>query len=261
MSPANLDNIDRWLRQSDVDYFTHFVKAWIPFNAWYRNVYGSDDSERSILNEVKSDGNRIRTRFIANVEGADPDAEELRNHIALLHRRLLSDPLTNRDERISFERVNIGANPKSAHTSRYGGWTFTARRVDGPPSMACEVTDRKGLITAITHPGKWDERKVEGLPEYLALNVDRRARLLACYREVHPIEYRSLLAEANVRDPLLMDTYRFVREPDVVFAGVVAVLYALRNLLFHGELVPDPPTNRTYEPAYRILRGLISSIA
>ena len=78
----------QWLDQSDIDHFTYFVKAWIPFNAWYRHSYETLESGREILNAIKSDGNRIRSRFIAKLEGADPESEELRNHIAALHRRI-----------------------------------------------------------------------------------------------------------------------------------------------------------------------------
>src|SRR4051812_22494415 len=112
MPRANQDNVKQWLEKSDVDYFTHFVKAWIPFNAWYRNTYDTLRTERDILDEVKRDGNRIRSRTMARLEGNDPDSEELRNHIAALHRRLSADPLEGRTGRVTFERVLIGANPQ-----------------------------------------------------------------------------------------------------------------------------------------------------
>ena len=60
MPSPNKDNIKQWLEQSDVDYFTHFVKAWIPFNAWYRHAYDTLRTEREILDEVKSIGESKR---------------------------------------------------------------------------------------------------------------------------------------------------------------------------------------------------------
>ena len=57
-----------------------------------------------------------------------------------------------------------------------------------------------------------------------------------------------------------MDGYKFIRDPGAIFAGLVEVLYSMRNLLFHGELVPDPQANNTYEPAYHLLRYLIATI-
>ena len=34
----------------------------------------------------------------------------------------------------------------------------------------------------------------------------------------------------------------------------------LRNVLFHGEIVPDNETNKVYEPAYHILYTLIQAL-
>jgi hypothetical protein len=56
---------------------------------------------------------------------------------------------------------------------------------------------------------------------------------------------------------LTMDAYRFVKAPAKVFAGMVGILYDLRCLLMHGELVPDSRSNRTYEPAYHLVRAMI----
>ena len=49
MPTNNTANIKQWLEKSEVDYFTQFVKAWIPFNAWYRNTYDTLEKERDIL--------------------------------------------------------------------------------------------------------------------------------------------------------------------------------------------------------------------
>jgi hypothetical protein len=51
-----------------------------------------------------------------------------------------------------------------------------------------------------------------------------------------------------------------VNNREAIFAGLVEILYSMRNLLFHGELVPDPEANRTYEPAYHLLRHLTRCI-
>lgn len=33
--PTTHENIVGWINKSDIDYTTYFIKAWIPFNAWY----------------------------------------------------------------------------------------------------------------------------------------------------------------------------------------------------------------------------------
>ena len=263
MATNNTSNVKRWLEQSDVDYFTHFVKAWIPFNAWYRHTYDNLEHERDILEQIKTDGNKIRTRFKAKIEGADPDSEEIRNHIAALHRRLSADPLEDRKkQRISFENVCIGHNPNAKETFLSYGWAYTVERQKKPTKqIVCELINKSGAVTkSIIHPGDWDLDIIQVHTGYLALQPNDRSRMLACYRQANPFHFRNLLADMADKNPLEMNAYKFARDPAAIFAGVVDVLYSMRNLLFHGELVPDMQANRTYEPAYHLLRHFIAMI-
>ena len=56
-----------------------------------------------------------------------------------------------------------------------------------------------------------------------------------------------------------MDGYRFTADKNALFAGLIEILYSMRNLLFHGEVVPDEVTNQTYEPAFHLLRSLMKT--
>jgi hypothetical protein len=263
MATNNTANVKQWLEQSDIDYFTHFVKAWIPFNAWYRHSYATLEQERQILDEIKIDGNKIRSRFIAKLESTDPDSQEIRNHIAALHRRLGDDPLKDKKgNNISFESVSVGPNPKSKEELEFYGWKYTVERQKTPAKQVyCEVVDKSSAVfKAIIQPGAWDINAFQLHADYLALELKKQSPLLTCYKKANPYLFRSLLASATEKNFLEMDNYKFVRDPATIFAGVVDVLYAMRNLLFHGELVPDPQANRTYEPAYHLLRHLIATI-
>jgi len=263
MPRPNRDNIKQWLDQSDVDFFTHFVKAWIPFNAWYRHTYDTLRTERDILDEVKSDGNRIRTRFMAKLDGDDPDSEEIRNHIAAMHRRLSSDPLQDRNNnRVSFENVCIGTNPQRIATSTSYGWRYRVERVQNSKNVVSTVSNRANVTTCtITQTNGWDIGEFEVHTCFLSLDANKRGPFRQCYEEAHPLKFSSLLASnPPPRDALLMDGYHFRNDQAAIFAGLVEVLYSMRNLLFHGELVPDSQANRTYEPAYYLLRHLIRCI-
>ena len=33
------ENAEKWKVLADIDYITQFVKAWIAFNAWYKNYF------------------------------------------------------------------------------------------------------------------------------------------------------------------------------------------------------------------------------
>jgi hypothetical protein len=264
MATTSIANVKQWLEQSDIDYFTHFVKAWIPFNAWYRHAYDTVEQERDVLEAIKTDGNKIRTRFIAKLEGTDPDSEEIRNHIAALHRRLSSDPLEDRKKRrVSFENVCVGRNTSSKEVLTAYGWKYTVERQKSPSKqVVCELINKSGAVAkSFVQAGEWDLEAFQVHSAYLSLQPSERSRLLACYQQANPLRFRTLLAGASDKNTIEMDAYKFVDDRSAIFAGVVDVLYAMRNLLFHGELVPDSQANRTYEPAYHLLRHLIATIA
>jgi hypothetical protein len=259
----SIGNVRQWLEQSDIDYFTHFVKAWIPFNAWYRHEYETTDSEHDILERVKTDNNRMRKRIMAQLAADGADAEQLRNHIASLHRRLSTDPLEDRQKRrIAFDSVCVGRNSTtSVSLKRYGSVYAVERNSQPKKQVVCTITNKAGGIITITHAGGWDVDSLTQLLEFQQLPANKRGALLACYKDVDPYVFRSLLAESSERSPIDMDGYRFVNDCSAIFAGLVDVLYGMRNLLFHGELVPDPAANRTYEPGYHLLRHFLAAIA
>lgn len=257
-------NVRQWLDQSDIDFFTHFVKAWIPFNAWFRDSYGPTVRERDILEKVKSDGNRMRSRVMAQLTAPGADGERLRNHIAGLHRNLSSDPLEDRQKRrIALETVCIGRNPATyAEQERYGNTYRVERQQGASLAVNCTITNRAGAIkAALVVDGPWDVDRLVGNGEFQKLPPNKQAILLACFREANPFLFRNLLADASERDVIMMDGYRFVSDCAAIFAGLVDALYGMRNLLFHGELVPDPRANATYEPGYYLLRHFLRTIS
>ena len=262
MPTNNTANIKQWLEKSEVDYFTQFVKAWIPFNAWYRNTYDTLEKERDILNEIKTDGNKIRSRFIARLEGNDPDSQEIRNHIAALHRRLSTDPLEDsKQRRISFEKVFIGKNPQNFAENKVGQWIYRVERITSSQNVVATITSSRGNVhKTITQTNGWNIEEFELHPDYLSLSGGDKAILRQSYEAANLVSFASLLSATPPPDALVMDSYHFVKDKAAIFAGLVEILYSMRNMLFHGELVPDPQTNRTYEPAYHLLRHLIATI-
>jgi len=241
------------------------VKAWIPFNAWYRQEYAALNQEREILDAIKVDGNKIRSRFIARLEGGDPETQEIHNHIAALHRRLATDPLADRmGRRIGFDNVVVGRNPKAQDEAKIYGFTYRVERRKNAAKeheVHCQALNKSSApFRTFIVPGEWDVDALESHTDYLSLDVPDRVRLKACHAKINPYLFRNLIAQSREGNAITMDGFRFIDDRAAIFAGLVDVLYGLRNLLFHGELVPDPTTNRTYEPAYHLLRHMIRQV-
>ena len=200
---------------------------------------------------------------MAKLEGTDPESEEIRNHIAALHRRLSADPLENsKKRRISFEKVLIGRNPQLFAEHKHGHWFYRVERMASSKNVVSTITSNRGRVErTITQITGWSIEEFELHADYLSLSDEDKPRLRQCYEAANPQSYASLLAASPPPpETLAMDGYHFVKDKAAIFAGLIEVLFSMRNMLFHGELVPDPQTNRTYEPAYHLLRQLIATI-
>ena len=121
--PNLKDNLKQWRDSARIDWFSQFIKAWIPFNAWMTDTFG-DLNDRDLLDQVKNGGNVIYNRIVpiltwsqAQAKGAQggwqdqsQESEEFRLRIEQLNRLLQSCVVEGRRGRVSFETVDLGHN-------------------------------------------------------------------------------------------------------------------------------------------------------
>lgn len=278
------ENAKRWAEKVEIDYFTQFIKAWIPFNAWFKNSF-DEDQERQIINALKNGTNNpLQGRITRLLEQNDEDANEFKVNLARLHYHLERHNLENRGERLTFARCFLGNNPVNQISNKrgYNGRIFTVERGVGRAlqqnqsnsNIYCEIvssrhrpkTRFKKLQT------RFNRQEIEEDPMFITLNDDERVELLLYYERINPRLMINLLDPANSRpstglsgrnappSTITVGTIQFCDHPEYIFAGLVEVLYGLRNMLFHGEITPTPEYNEVYEPAYFILRRFLKAI-
>lgn len=258
-----VENAEKWKALANIDYFTHFVKAWIPFNAWYRNCYPGLESDAEIMQEVKTSNNRLRTRLIVLIEGAqgENESQKFRTYLSDLHYQLERSPIHNGDERISFLNLVVERNTKILGTMTYRGFTY---KVD------MEANNRKKIVTtvvdgrtvtrlSITQNNGYDIDEIENHASYRRMSRERKTKLKLCYQEINPRKPVTLLTN-DVGHCIKIGSYHFVNNADLIAKGVITVIYNLRNALFHGQIVPDRETQKVYEPAYHILSMLVEGL-
>ena len=78
------------------------------------------------------------------------------------------------------------------------------------------------------------------------------------YANINPEVYANLMTFSE--DEIECDAYVFRCSSEDLFAGTIEILYAMRCMLFHGELVPSRDAKLCYEPAYRILKHFLSLV-
>lgn len=148
-------NARLWAEKVEIDYFTQFIKAWIPFNAWFQNSF-DEDRERQIINALKSGtDNPLRSRITRLLEQNDADANEFKTNLARLHYHLERHNLENRGEGLTFTRCFIGDNTTNQVDERgYGGTRFIIDRGVGlalqsgqsKTSVYCQVVSNKNKV-------------------------------------------------------------------------------------------------------------------
>ncbi len=274
------ENARRWAEKVEIDYFTQFIKAWIPFNAWFQNSF-EDDRERQIINALKlGTNNPLRGRIVRLLQQGDEEASEFKSHLSRLHYHLERHELLNRGERLTFTRCFVGDNTTNQIVDRgYGGTHYTVERGTGralqqnqrQSNVFCEIVSNRQRVRYTKLQSRFDRREIEEDPTFLALNRVEQSELLQRYERVNPRLMINLLDPTNSRIPvglnrrtvtntITIGTVEFCDHPEYIFAGLVEVLYGLRCLLFHGELTPTSEMNEVYEPAYFILRRFLKAI-
>lgn len=106
------DTLTRWQEAADIDWFSQFIKAWIPFNAWMTHTFG-DLTDKELLDHVRGPGNVVFNGIVPLLDPALAHAledEEFRLHFADLNRRLQLRIINSRRGRVSFDTVDLGAN-------------------------------------------------------------------------------------------------------------------------------------------------------
>jgi len=92
------ENISKWFKSSEIDYFSAFLKLWLSFNAWYRQHYNEDyiKKDRDHINIIKgayknnaknlndydrSSRNSIYRKFKDLMTHSDIESKEFRKYI------------------------------------------------------------------------------------------------------------------------------------------------------------------------------------
>jgi len=258
-----VENADKWQALSNIDYFTHFVKAWIPFNAWYRNNYPALESDAEIMQQIKTQNNSFRSRLISLIENPDTYNESrlFKQYLSELHYQLERNHIHNKGVRISFTSIVVEENSKIIETRAYRGFSYSVEiEANNKRRIHVTVTDRKSINRLnVNQNNGYNLDEIVNSPQYQRLPNECKNILKSCYDEVNPKKSIELLTN-DENDAIRIGNYYFRNDSSLIAKAVITVLYNLRNSLFHGQLVPNSNTQLVYEPAYHVLRMLVVSL-
>ena len=257
-----IDNRDRWMSLSEIDYLGQFVKVWLAFNAWYRSAYTAT-SDRAIINEFNFQPNPVLNKLRPLLTNATEEAEQFRAEIGLLHHRLENYEVHNgkgaEKQRISLTNIYLRDNPPGLKNGSSWGYNFTVER-QANQQVRTEVRNRTSSVIFQCQQQRFNLSDLEAQPTYgTNLTQNLQSYLRQLYLQVMPQLYANLTSGSNAA--IKCGAYDFKCGSNDLFAGTVEAVYMMRCTLFHGELVPTKEAGGCYEPAYRIVRRIIESVS
>lgn len=267
--PGLADNLRRWRDVAEVDWFSQFIKAWIPFNAWMTDTYG-DVSDREMLDKVKGTTNVVKNRIVPMLaknlrvardsewgwQDNSADATDFRMQVGQLHRCLQECVVEGRKGRVSFETVDIGSNPNKDEQRTKRRRDYRVRR-DHPikGKITLEISSSQTYAAYALTLDSYDQRALEDDASFRSLNAEQRDVLLSQFNAVSPRLVVSVLAEQSYG--LAYGDVLFKNDPENNFSALIEVLYGLRNALFHGAITPNETHNGIYKPAYLLAMRMV----
>jgi hypothetical protein len=259
MPRLNQENVARWITQADIDYFTQYVKVWIPFNAWYRAAFNVETDSEAIK-AIKTTDNSFRDRLVQLLNISSNDGQAFRSRVGELNRALELKTVRNRGEHITL-RVSIQENSQTQSNDTYNSINYHVYRQADPYRIIARVTSvKKGAVLFQYQHQAYDWNNLSKRKDFdRKLSPTQQQQLKNHFDAIAPTVQVNLLTNDD-HNCYKMGVYNFIRDEDALCSKIIDVLYSLRNTLFHGEITPDKDTNKVYESAYHILYTLIQAL-
>jgi len=279
---ATNTHINNWIDRAELDYYTMFIKTWIPFNAWYmRDFYDealNRTSDKSIIEFLNSNSNKYRDKIKSLLKGSDDVAKEFISLLSKLHYELEAHPVPNYENRISFSTINLIKNRNKTHSQSVGQNTYFVEFKEQLPKTQkrwfCEV--QKKSTNQTLHRVELHEWSLDSLnndADFLALpENEMRIQVRDAFLKINPKKPIVIIVSpkrkrngtyTNPDNSITIDVTRhlyFTNDYDLVSKVIVQLIYELRCKLFHGELDPTEANLGIYENAYRIQKILIKEL-
>lgn len=279
-------HINNWINRAELvmDYYTLFIKAWIPYNAWYMHNFFDEDSnpkrdrDAAIIGYINSTSNRYRDKIKSLLRGGDAQSVEFRLLLGKLHFELEANPIPDFDNRITFSTINLIRNTQKTHSQSLGQFTYSVRFDDTLPKTAkrCFLEVQKKSNNQTIHRVElfnWSEEELNNEQDFISIpEIEKKNQLRDAFSKINPRKPIQIIVSPkrtrgnNFTKPdnsISIDesaNLYFTDDHDLVSKVIVQLLYELRCKLFHGELDPIDSNLSVYEYAYKIQNILIKEL-
>lgn len=275
-------HIKNWIDRSDPDYYIMFIKAWIPYNAWYmHNFYNEDEkrtSDKSIIRFIQNNPNKYKDKIISLINGNDDDSKQFKQRITLLHYQLESHAVPDYDNRISFNNICIEDNTVNTKVLPLGRYSIKGRKDTLVPKTSPRwifevIKVRTSTTIHRIALYKCSLTELHRNSDYKKIDNDNiKSKIEECLNEINPKKTISIVVKPKVKSEgvyckpkncITIDDNKnlyFTNDTDKISKSIIQIIYDLRCKLFHGELDPTYANLGIYEQAFYIQRMLIKEL-
>ncbi len=270
-------HINEWIKRSQEDFYTLFIKAWIPFNAWYHKEISplAGKRDRDCIDYIAQNPNTYKNKIINFLNGTNRDSLSFQQELVDLHNALLSHSIPDTSNPINFKTTSIGDAPNLIEIDFYKTH-YKIERVPNRNSFRYEIR----LEDKTTHTSKysksfnqWSMSDLENDPNFQRLSSPIKNKLKEEFAKVSIKAPRDIIltpivsADGSRKKPLNSIEYGsaekqyFINDKDKIAQVLIQVIYLLRCQIFHGSLNPSESNLEVYEHAYKIQRMLIKELS
>ena len=256
-------HIDTWIKRADPDYYIMFIKAWIPFNAWYFSEYNTKRDDIA-LTQIKTTKNIIRNRIETMLTSTDKESLEFRNSLAALHNELEKRKIMNYQHLISFSHIRLDEYFPSIATDIMNDviYKITPDKTNGFKILIISKDEVTTYMSKTLNPN-YSLNNLDLENQYISLpSQEMKNKIREMYISVDPKLPFSLI-EANHANGIKLENYNeiyFKNDSELIAKSLIQILYELRCILFHGILNPNETYSLTYKYAFEILSILIKEL-
>ena len=265
--------LQNWLERSRPDFCLMFIHAWIPFNAWFRDVFydtNSRNGDRELIDRLKIQPNKVKNRIISLLRGNNDDSVYFKSNISRLHEELSGHAIVQNGRRIGFNSTCIADNPINSKniTSRSYDFkcVYNIQAPKGTNRIRCEVlSKRTGNTKYLIELLNWSLEDLRANADFQAMDEKKRQKLEECFNEINPQKPEAIVLHVAANpdrtyttphNSMIIDKTKglfFVNDDDKVSQVIIQLLYNLRCAIFHGEVEPTEVNMHIYESAFNIL--------
>ena len=271
-------HIEKWAARAAIDYYMQFIKAWIPFNAWYKRECKLARlpvlTDANCIEHVCNTTNTFKTRIITLLGGEDRDSEKFRDLITDLHHELQAHVIPEPESPLNFSTMIPGITSTNLVQKDFRAYHYKVERIPHGTNFQFDirVEDKATHSPRYTKTlNRWNLNDIEADQNFLALQSEEcKKKIIEFFKEVNPKKPLDIVLKPKIKaDGTIVrpshsieigNQVYFVDDKEKIAKVLIHLLYKLRCEIFHGSLDPTEANMGIYKNAYHIQYELVKEL-